>query len=116
MSRLPQRSATAWASFWIFSASLRSIGAIVAVPPAAWIRSSTCSSAWARARGEDDMRAGRGQRFGGGGADAAAGAGDERELAVERLRRFGHAAPLAACDETKGLGFPSLSQSVSVVG
>ena len=35
------------------------------------------------ARGEDDVRAGRGQRFGGRGADAAAGAGDERELAGE---------------------------------
>ena len=29
---------------------------------------------------EDDVRAGRGKRFGGGRADAAAGAGDEREL------------------------------------
>ena len=35
------------------------------------------------AGGQDDVRAGRGQRLGGGGADAAAGAGDERELAVK---------------------------------
>ncbi len=39
-----------------------------------------------RARGagdQDDVGAGGGERFGGRGADAAAGAGDERELARE---------------------------------
>ena len=35
---------------------------------------------------QDDMGAGRGERFGGRRADAAAGAGDERELAGEWLR------------------------------
>ena len=44
--------------------------------------------------------AGGSQRLGGGGADAAARPGDKRELAVKRLGRFGHAAPLAACDQT----------------
>ena len=100
MSRLPQRSATAWASFWIFSGSLRSIGAIVADAACGVDPLLDLLERRGAAGGQDDVGAGRGQRFGGGGADAAAGAGDERELAVERLGRFGHAAPLAACDQT----------------
>ena len=74
---------------------------MVALPPAAWMRSSTSSSAVRRPGDEDDVRAGRGERFGGGGADAAAGAGDERELAGEWLR-IGHGAAssgLAAGDQ-----------------
>jgi hypothetical protein len=48
------------------------------------------------------------------GANAAAGAGDERQLAGERLR-ISHGAPLAASDE--GSEPPSLPvTSVKVVG
>ena len=42
------------------------------------------------AGGEDDVRPGRGQRFGGRRADPAAGAGDKRELIREGLRVVGH--------------------------
>jgi len=45
MSSVPQRSSTALANLAMLSVSIRSSGAIVAVPPAAWIASSTCSSA-----------------------------------------------------------------------
>ena len=44
---------------------------------------------------EDDMRAGRGKRFGGRRADAAAGAGDKRQLSVKGLR-IAHGPRLAA--------------------
>ena len=71
----------------MLSVSVRSSGAIVALPPAAKIASSTSSSSVGGARGQHDMRAARGQRLGGGGADAAAGAGDERDLVGKRLVR-----------------------------
>ena len=65
------------------------------------MRSSISSSAAERAGNEDDVRAGRGERFGGGGADAAAGAGDERK-APGKWFRIGHGAAssgLAARDQ-----------------
>ena len=53
---------------------------MVALPPARVDRILDLLEPAGGARGEDDMRAGRGQRLGGGGADAAARAGDEGEL------------------------------------
>ena len=86
MSRLPQRSADRLRQLADVSPSVRSSGAMVAVPPAAWMRSSTCFERLGGAGGEDDVGAGRGERFGGRRANAAAGAGDKRELAVKRFR------------------------------
>ncbi len=71
------------------SPSIRSSGAIVALPPAAWIRSSTSSSACAVRATRMTWAPARGERLGGRRADAAAGAGDKRELAGKRFR-IGH--------------------------
>ena len=100
------------------SLSVRSSGAIVALPPAAWIALLDRLERPRGARGEDDMRAGRAQRFGGRGADPAAGAGDKRELAREGLLRRSSKVLLSSGwrPATSGGALPSRSQSVSVVG
>ena len=95
MSSASQRSATAAASLAIDSLSVRSSGAMVAVPPASWMRSSTVLERAGGAGHQDDVGAGRGERFGGRGADAAAGAGDERKLAGEEAW---HSAMDVECD------------------
>ena len=74
----------------MLSPSVRSSGAIVALPPAAWIRSSTSSSALAVRATRMTCAPAAAERFGRRGADAAAGAGDERKLAGKSVR-IGHA-------------------------
>ena len=86
MSSASQRPLIASASFAMLSLSVRSSGAIVAAPPASWIRVLDRFEPGRGARGQDDVRALGGERFGGRGADAPAGARDERQLAFKRAR------------------------------
>ena len=70
------------------------------------------------ARGQDDMRALRRQRQGGRRADAAARAGDQRELAGERLsfNRFGRHAAFPTASRLSCAGTSRSARSVSQVG